>query len=108
MDQRSKREKAIARKTFNAAHEREYAKLIEEVRRKADAIETADDLWALHNFLTHARREVDEKYDYRYSQLTSVFAGLILDGLLTQSDLDGLGPDKMNGIRRVLEFHRSP
>jgi hypothetical protein len=44
------------------------------------------------------------KYDYRYSQLISVFGRLIREGRLTEAHLEGLSQDKLEFIRRIAWF----
>lgn len=71
---------------------------------------TANDpsgLWELHDYLTRRRCEIDEKYDYRYSKLTLVFARLMYDGWLKSEDLAGISDDKLQEIRRIAEFASS-
>ncbi|HEY6329142.1 MAG TPA: hypothetical protein VI756_07385 [Blastocatellia bacterium] len=100
----SKAEKNVAKRAFNLALEREGQGLIEKVRRKASAIRGLDDVWKLNDFIWNERKAIDEKYDYRYSVLIMVFAGLISEGLLTEDDLEGLGQDKMRWIRTILSL----
>lgn len=50
------------------------------------------------------RRETDEKYDYRYSQLLFVFARLLHKGRISESDLSGLRQDKLEKIRFLAGF----
>jgi hypothetical protein len=50
---------------------------------------------------TISRREIDRRYDYRYSVLPLVFAHLLRDGRLTEDDLHGLGQGKLDLIRRA-------
>ena len=100
----SRSEKAIARRAYDDAHDRELSALAEEVRRRANRITEPRHIWALQDFLTRKRKEIDRKYDYRYSQLVFVFARLIRDGWLTEDELAGLGEDKLARIRLVLEL----
>ena len=100
----SRSEKTVARRAYDHAHDRELAALAEEVRRRANRITEPRHIWALHDFLTRKRKEIDRKYDYRYSQLVLVFALLIRDGWLTEEELAGLGEDKLARIRLVLEL----
>lgn len=65
----SSTEKQVAKRAFNAALEREYGKLMHQTREMVARMQEGADLWRLHDFLTHKRREIDEEYDYRYSQL---------------------------------------
>jgi len=41
-----------------------------------------------------------KKYDYRYSVLIGVFARLLYEGWLSEQDLAGLSPEKLELIRR--------
>ncbi len=102
----SKDDKQIARRAFDAAKEREYKQLISKTRQMADAMREPQDLWHLHDFLTETRREIDEKYDYRYSQLIFVFARLIYQGWLTLEELEGLAEDKLARIGQIVAFSK--
>ncbi|NJM74095.1 MAG: hypothetical protein HC862_30640, partial [Scytonema sp. RU_4_4] len=53
------------------------------------------DLWRLHDFLSARRHEVEGKYDYQYSVLLFVFAGLVKEGWLHLTELEGLDKDKL-------------
>jgi hypothetical protein len=61
-------------------------------------------LWEIHDYLTVKRKEIDQKYDYRYSVLLSVFARLMCEGWIREKDLEGLSGDKLKEIRRISEF----
>lgn len=100
----SKGEKAIARRAYDQAHDRELTALADEVRRCANAIAEPHHIWALHDFLTRRRKEIDQKYDYRYSQLVIVFALLIRDGWLSEAELTGLAEEKLARIKSILEM----
>jgi|SRR5712692_8128623 len=100
----SKSEKAIARRAYDQAHAREHAALADEIRRRANAIAEPHHIWALHDFLTRRRKEIDQKYDYRYSQLVFVFARLISDGWLSEAELTGLADKKLARIRSILDM----
>jgi len=64
------------------------------------------DLWRLHDFLIDKRREIGEKYDYRYSQFIFVFARLIHEGWLLIEELEGLHEDKLAKIELILSLAR--
>jgi len=100
----SKGEKAIARRAFEQAYERECTALAGEVRRRAIRIKEPSDMWALHDLLTRERKTTDEKYDYRYSVLIFVFARLIREGLLDEAELAGLAEEKLAKINLILEM----
>jgi Photoprotection regulator fluorescence recovery protein/Protein kinase domain len=63
----------IAGRPFDAALERELQEVIQEAKQKAGQIKEPADLWELEHYLTQRRKEIDRKYDYRYSQLDLVF-----------------------------------
>jgi hypothetical protein len=103
----SKTEKKIAREAFDKAYERECAYLAGRIREKAEQIKKPEDIWELHDFLTEKRKEVDQKYDYRYSMLELVFARLIKDGWLDYADLKGLNEEKIEQLKSLLRFSKS-
>jgi hypothetical protein len=103
----SKTEKKIAREAFERAYERECSYLAGRIREKANQIKKPDDIWGLHDFLTEKRKEVDEKYDYRYSVLDFVFGRLIKEGWLNFADLVGLKEEKIERLKSLLRFSES-
>ena len=100
----SKSEKAIARTAFDAALGRELQEVIQEAKRMANRIQKSSDLWELDHYLTERRKEIDRKYDYRYSQLTHVFGRLLYENRLSEEDLRGLREDKLKSIRSLAKF----
>ena len=71
-----------------------------------EQVREASDLWDLEDWLGKRRREINEKYDYRYSVLLTVFARLIYEGRLSEDDLKGLRADKIDEIPRYLSYAR--
>jgi Photoprotection regulator fluorescence recovery protein len=94
-------EKTVARRAFDLALGKELAALLQEAKGRAARIEEPSELWDLESWLTERRREIDRRYDYRYSILPLVFAQLLRDGRLTEDDLHGLGQEKLDLIRRA-------
>jgi Photoprotection regulator fluorescence recovery protein len=92
-------EKTIARKAFNQALAREFEAVIREAKQMAAKIEQPSDLWDLEAYLTHRRKEIDRRYDYRYSVLTLVFGNLVREGQLSEEELHGLTENKLAHIR---------
>ncbi len=98
-------EKKIAREAFDRAYAAESQAIRRELnsmlnqRRKTDA----EVIWSMHEYLVERRREIDRKYDYRYSVLIMVFGQLCAQGWLDLDDLAGLDEDKLHGIRRILK-----
>src|SRR5215469_10650322 len=100
----SKSEKAIARTAFDAALERELHQVMEKAKQKANQIKEPGDLWDLEHYLTERRKEIDRKYDYRYSQLTHVFGRLLYECRISEEELRGLGDDKLKSIRSLADL----
>jgi photoprotection regulator FRP-like protein len=73
----SKSEKTIAPTAFDVAPGRELHEVIQEVKRVASEIQESSELWDLEHYLTERRRQIDRKYDYRYSQLAGVWKPLV-------------------------------
>jgi hypothetical protein len=100
----SKTEKQIAKKAFEKAYERECSDLAKKIQSEAEKIKEPADIWRLQHFLNKKVREIDNKYDYRYSVLILVFARLIKDGWLMIDDLKGLGQEKIDRIASLLDL----
>ena len=100
----SRSETTIARKAFDDALGRELHEVIQEAKRMASQIQQSSDLWDLEHYLTERRKEIDRKYDYRYSQLTHVFGRLLHEGRVSEEELRGLREDKLKPIRSFAKF----
>ena len=100
----SRSEKTIARKAFDAALGRELHEVIQETKQRVNQINGSADLWDLERYLTQRRKEIDRKYDYRYSQLTHVFGRLLHEGRVSEEELRGLREDKLKPIRSFAKF----
>ena len=100
----SRSEKAIARTAFDAALGRELHELIQEAKKMVSQIQQSSDLWDLEHYLTKRRKEIDRKYDYRYSQLTDVFGKLLYERRLSEEELRGLREDKLKLIHSFAKF----
>jgi hypothetical protein len=70
----------------------------------ANGIQKSSDQWDLEHYLTQHSKEIDRRYDYRYSQLTHVFGRLLHDDRLKEEDLRGLREDKLKPIRTLARF----
>ena len=100
----SKSEKAIARTAFDAALKRELQEVMQEAKQMANQIKEPADAWELEHYLTERRKEINRKYDYRYSQLTHVFGRLLYEGRVSEEELGGLRKDKLKPIRSFAKF----
>jgi len=94
-------EKAVARRAFDLALSRELDAVLREAKERAARIGKASELWDLEHWLGEQRRRIDRDFDYRYSVLPQVFANLLRDGRLTEDDLLGLAPNKLDAIRHM-------
>jgi len=99
----SKKEKKIARAAFEKAYKTEMQRVREAVSKKVRDFSDENDVWRLHDYLTRKRREIDRKYDYRYSVLIFVLGRLLKEGFIGEDDLDGLSQEKLTKIKRFLE-----
>jgi hypothetical protein len=99
-------EKKIARQVFDAALDAELAELMAGLKAMAAAAAVPDDMWIIQEHLYHMRREIDEKYDYRYSQLLFVFGRLLREGRIQVAQLAGLEPEKLSYLERIVALSR--
>lgn len=99
----SKKEKAIARRAFEGAYEKECKDLITQMQKRANEAKDPSDIWDLNDFLRKRIKEIEDKYDYRYSMLILVFARLMQEGWLTVDEIEGLNGDKIAKIRYLAE-----
>jgi hypothetical protein len=100
----SNSEKQVARAVFESALQKELSDIITEFKRAAAALAEPDELWSLIKRTDQRRREIDFKYDYRYSQLLQVFGLLLREGRVAVDDLQGLGEKKIAIIRTIAEL----
>ncbi|MBD2107196.1 MULTISPECIES: hypothetical protein [unclassified Nodosilinea] len=80
------------------AYSREINGLVQVVRDRANSLNSMDDLWQLHDFLSARRHELDGKYDDRESALLFVFSSFVKEGWLSLDELEGLDPAKLSQI----------
>lgn len=95
----SPKEKTIARRAFDRALHRELEATIQEARQMAARIKEPDELWELERHLTQRRKEIDAKYEFKYSVLLLVLADLVREARINPDELHGLGEDKLRIIR---------
>jgi hypothetical protein len=94
-------EKKTAHKAFKTAYERECRAISAKLKEMMAGDSDPNYIWRVHDYLSEQRRDVDRKYDYRYSVLIQVFARLFDEGWLSEDDLSGLSPDKIQKIRVI-------
>ena len=98
----TKSQKVHARKLFDLALVREYDALISSINSME--IKTPDDVWDLYEMLGKKRKELNDKYDYRYSRLIFVFAQLVRGGYLSLEELAPIGEEKQKQIEGMVNF----
>ena len=81
-------EKKIARRVFESALQQELAEIISVFKDKAAHAKELDDMWAVENWRSRQRREIDAKYDFRYSQRIVVFDKLLRENRITEGQSD--------------------
>ena len=79
---------------------------MQETRKMAIQINEPDDLWALEQYLTERRKDINRKYDPRGSRLKDVMGRLLYENRIGEEDLRGLGDEKMKSIRSFAQFLR--
>jgi hypothetical protein len=99
----SKSEKVVARRAFDAAYKKECDTITVKLKEMIAKTKEPKHIWEVHNYLTEQRENIDEKYVYRYSILTLIFARLLAEGWLKKSDLEGLEEDKIKEIEKWLK-----
>ena len=95
----SAKEKAIARRVFDHALHRELEAAIREAKQMAERIKQPDELWELEHHLTRRRKEIDAKYEFKYSVLLLVLADLVRERHISMDELHGLVEDKLRIVR---------
>jgi hypothetical protein len=93
-------EKKVARAAFNAALARECGAIRHEVEAMLKRSSDPADIWRVHEYLSEKRREIDQKYDFRYSRLTSVLGRLFAEGWVGEEEIVKLKPEKIAQIKR--------
>lgn len=100
----SEDEKQIAKEALKKAHKREIQTIMEYVKESADKASQIQDVWALHDFLSARRHDIDGKYDDRESFLLFTLSKLLKDRLLDPAELEGLAADKRAKISLLVRM----
>src|SRR3954469_21952332 len=100
----SKTQKEAARRAFDLASQRDTQAIRAEVEAMLRNSSNARVVWQIEDYLYERRREHDRVFDYRYSVLLFVFAGLVRESLLSEEELEGIGEEKVEAIREMLSI----
>lgn len=87
-------EQDLARRVFERALKRELEALIETLRSQTAALNSAEDVWRLHDFLSIQRHAIEGRVAFQLTGLLFVFAGFVRDGLASLEEFQGLSEDK--------------
>jgi hypothetical protein len=96
----SRSEKVIARAVFDAALKRELHEVMQQAKERTNQIKEPADVWDLESYSTRRRKDIDGKYDFRFSRLTQVFGRLLFEHRVSEEQLRGLG--ETNERRSIL------
>ena len=96
----SSAEKKAAHAAFDAALARECSAIRREVEATLQRFSDPADIWRVHDYLSEKRREIDLKYDFRYSVLMSVLGRLFAEGWVSEMEITELKPEKVEQIKR--------
>jgi len=72
---------------------------IQETRQMAERIKESDELWELERHLTQRRKEIDAKYEYKYSVVLLVLGDLVRQDRISLDELQGLSEAKLRCVR---------
>ena len=96
----SSTERVVARRCYERILQQELDAAIQSTKERAAKISQASELWELERHLTRLGKEIDRKYQYKYSTLVLFFADCVREGRLDLDDLRGLADDKLSYIRQ--------
>ena len=65
----------------------------------AERIKGSDGLWELERHLTQRRKEINNKYEFKYSMVLLPLADLVREGRISLDELHGLSEDKLRCVR---------
>jgi hypothetical protein len=101
-------EKKVAHRAFDAALARERMAVRHHVEALLRDTDDGTVIWAIRDYLNDVARDIDYKFDFRYSVLINVFGRLVAEGALAMDELAGLGEDKLAMIRERADVGRQP
>lgn len=97
-------EQGVARSAFSRAYGRAVDQLVQQVQAQAAALDSAEALWQLHDYLSIQRHTMEGRFDFRLDGILFVFASLVKDSLLQLDELAGLDDEKLAKIAAMSRF----
>lgn len=102
----SRTEKTVARKAYDTAYYNECASILVETRKRLACITDPEEVWEINDYLCDKRKQINSKYDYRYSVLLDVLTLLVCEGWVSLDALEGLNEEKQGYIKRIVSFQQ--
>jgi hypothetical protein len=97
-------EQELARAVFERAQARELEALILTLRTRSAALQTPEDIWQLHDFLSIRRHGIEGREAFQLAGLLFVFAAFVKDGLVDLEEFAGLSADKRAKIGAMVRI----
>ena len=104
LDGWSQSEQDVAREAFDKAYQRTIRRLIGDLKAKVNALDSSDEVWALHDFLSIERHTIEGRFSFKTEGILFVFASLVKDDLLQMDELQGLEADKLAKVSAMSRF----
>jgi hypothetical protein len=96
-----KSEKILAQKILGVALNREMLEIRKRISKTVTDYKEHEDIWKLHKYLSDKKKEMDSKYELKYSQMILVFGRMIREGYLREDDFNGLSESKIKAVKEI-------
>ena len=97
-------EQGLARTVFERARARELEDLILTLRTRTEDLQSSEDIWQLHDFLSIRRHGIEGREAFQLAGLLFVFAAFVKDGLVDLEEFAGLSADKRAKIGAMVRI----
>ena len=100
----TEQEQAVGITALNRAQARTIERLIADLHRQVIELQSADQIWQLHDFLSIQRHGIEGRFEFRQESILFVFASLVKEGFLNLDELQGLDAEKLAKIMAMSLF----
>jgi hypothetical protein len=100
----TEQEQAVGITALNRAQARTIERLIADLHRQVIELQSADQIWQLHDFLSIQRHGIEGRFEFRQESILFVFASLVKEGFLNLDELQGLDAEKLAKIMAMSRF----
>jgi hypothetical protein len=97
-------EQAIAQQAFGLAYGRAVKQLIATIQQRGASLNTAEEIWELHDFLSIERHTIEGRFAFKLDGILFVFASLVKEQLLEIEELSGLEAEKLAKVSAMARF----